>query len=423
MEPTPPISQPKIPAGIMNPGNFCYINSAVQCLRHIRPVIDFINGSEKMDEYMFDIVKTFGLVQYQGRPEMEQQLDRIITGLQQHNHLAENATLHKLATEIIERQNSNPSECMWYLTKLRKESTKLFLYVCFRDFLLSLQSDNRTVIPNKFISMCNLVFKDFGMEHLCNGEQNDAQEFVIVLLDYLHDSHSQSRNMNIPSEILDMPESEVVQLEPELRVKYSLLREINQRYSREFTTLNPDIYFYSIDIITCSECRYQNIHFNPMNVLCLPLNNDTQSRKTMYEYMDQYFSTETLDSDYACDKCKNKNRNTISRHIITHPNTLIISLKRFAYDARTQGMKKVTDVVDYPLELDITRYCMGVGPAKYQLVGCINHTGRINFGHYYAFIKRDNKWYLANDDHVTELDQSRILNNPDAYMLFYELAN
>lgn len=412
-------SEQPIPSGLINHGNFCYINSVIQCLRHLRPLAKFINTSEAMDTYFFDIIKTFGLHEFRKKDALQRDMDTIIQTVQQRN----DERFARASSDIMERQQSDMHEFAWYLNKLKRENTKLYLYVSLRDLLVTLQAGNQTIDPRNFVKICNAVFTDNGMDHLCNGGQNDAQEFLIVMIDYIHDSHSRPLDLKIPDAVLGMSEQELERLDMQKRVEYTLLRDIHRRYSKEYTVLNTDIYFYTMDVITCSSCRHQNINLNPMNVLCLPIDH-LAAGGSVYNCMDHYFNTEELDGDYACDKCKNKARNTITRNILTLPTVLIISLKRFAYDQRTHRMRKVNNQVDYPMTLDISKYNpitpSDARPATYRLIGSVNHSGTLDFGHYYSYIKSDDYWYLANDTRMTQVDESHVLNNPSAYILFYE---
>jgi len=407
---------PVIPSGLINHGNFCYINSVIQCLRHLRPIAKFINTAESMDTYFFDIIKSFGLHAFRSKSKLQQDVESIISMVQR-------GVVAEDTAAVLARQQSNMHEFGWYLNKLKTENTKLYLYVSLRDLLVNLQAGNQTIDPRNFVKICNAVFTDNGMDHLCNGGQNDAQEFLIVMIDYIHDSHSRPLDLHIPESVIQISDRELEQLDMQKRVEYTLLRDINRRYAREYTILNTEIYFYTMDVITCSGCHHQNINLNPMNVLCLPIDH-LAAGGSVYNCMDHYFNTEELDGDYTCDKCKNKSRNTITRGILTLPNVLIISLKRFAYDQRTQRMRKVNSQVDYPMVLDISKYNpitpSDTRPATYTLVSTVNHSGTLDFGHYYSYINSDGSWYLANDTRMSSVNESHVLNNPSAYILFYE---
>ena len=58
---------------------------------------------------------------------------------------------------------------------------------------------------------------------------------------------------------------------------------------------------------------------------------------------------------------------------------------------------------------------------KYYLKGVIIHEGDINYGHYYAYIKNNGRWWQFNDRLVTEVNKRRVFD--DAYGYLYEDRN
>ena len=39
-------------------------------------------------------------------------------------------------------------------------------------------------------------------------------------------------------------------------------------------------------------------------------------------------------------------------------------------------------------------------------------------GHYFCFVKRNNKWFICDDENVQEVSEKKVANE-DAYLLFY----
>ena len=63
---------------------------------------------------------------------------------------------------------------------------------------------------------------------------------------------------------------------------------------------------------------------------------------------------------------------------------------------------------------------------KYSLQSVLFHHGQtVNSGHYYAFIKKNNKWFCVNDSLVTENEQNinHVHISQKNHMLFYKLVN
>jgi ubiquitin carboxyl-terminal hydrolase 16/45 len=142
------------------------------------------------------------------------------------------------------------------------------------------------------------------------------------------------------------------------------------------------------------------------------------------------------------------------------PAVLTIHLKRFQQHGFR--LEKVNKHVNFPLELDMAPYtskmCTNLNSSNrviYSLYGVVEHSGRLNGGHYTAYVKvrqRQNlekflgkkrltvlkpsdcdateamdspntnegsSWYYISDSHVSEVQESKILKI-QAYILFYE---
>ena len=50
-----------------------------------------------------------------------------------------------------------------------------------------------------------------------------------------------------------------------------------------------------------------------------------------------------------------------------------------------------------------------------------NHSGTLDFGHYYSYTKVNNSWYEFNDSSVYQ--RSISYNSSNVYALFYELID
>ena len=55
---------------------------------------------------------------------------------------------------------------------------------------------------------------------------------------------------------------------------------------------------------------------------------------------------------------------------------------------------------------------------EYSLVATVNHSGTLNAGHYWAFVKDGDRWLECNDRSVIKV-KSSALNNSSCYILFY----
>ena len=81
-------------------------------------------------------------------------------------------------------------------------------------------------------------------------------------------------------------------------------------------------------------------------------------------------------------------------------------------------------IINFSEKLDLSKYIdndfKNNQTAEYNLLGFINHIGTLNFGHYYSYIKLENKtiWYKFDDSKVNRIG-NKVEDMDEAYILFY----
>lgn len=109
------------------------------------------------------------------------------------------------------------------------------------------------------------------------------------------------------------------------------------------------------------------------------------------------------------------------------PEVLHLQLKRFQYDIDRDAMMKINDRYEFPDSFDAAPYLADDADKSeswiYQLHGVLVHSGDLNAGHYYAFIKptKDGWFYKYDDDRVTKATMREVLE--DNYGGEYILPN
>lgn len=89
------------------------------------------------------------------------------------------------------------------------------------------------------------------------------------------------------------------------------------------------------------------------------------------------------------------------------PQVLHLQLKRFEYDFTRDIMVKINDRYEFPESFDASPYLSETAdmsePWIYNLHGVLVHSGDMNAGHYYSFLKptKDSPFYKFDDDRVT----------------------
>jgi ubiquitin carboxyl-terminal hydrolase 7 len=99
----------------------------------------------------------------------------------------------------------------------------------------------------------------------------------------------------------------------------------------------------------------------------------------------------------------------------TFPEVLHLQLKRFQYDIDRDAMMKINDRYEFPETFNAAPYLSEDADTSeswiYQLHGVLVHSGDLNAGHYYAFIKptKDGWFYRYDDDRVTKATMREVL--------------
>lgn len=130
---------------------------------------------------------------------------------------------------------------------------------------------------------------------------------------------------------------------------------------------------------------------------------------TLQDSFKDYIQQETLDGEnkyWAGDdfKYQDAHKGVI---FTSFPDVLHLHLKRFEYDIQRDAMMKVNDRFEFPDIFDAAPYLeKGADvsePWVYKLHGVLVHSGDLNAGHYYAFLKpnKDGWFYKFDDDKVT----------------------
>ncbi|CAD8113011.1 unnamed protein product [Paramecium sonneborni] len=173
--------------------------------------------------------------------------------------------------------------------------------------------------------------------------------------------------------------------------------------------------------IKCPHCTQISSHQEIFYDLSLPLigQNFIQKKLTINECLANYFKEEFIDGGWTCSEC-NKLSKKIKRRIkiTSAPNILILQLKRFqSYPLK----KKIKEPVITTMEINIRNFCaINIVDAKYELQAMIVHSGTIDQGHYVAVVKRNQQFFLFNDDEIERLSYNQISRIDSAYLLIYK---
>jgi len=272
-------------------------------------------------------------------------------------------------------------------------------------------SNNGIISPNKFVYNVQEIAKKKDRELFTGWAQNDITEFLLFLIESMHNSISRSIILKIRGTRKNKID--------DLAIKcYTMLKEI---YEKEYSEI-MDI-FYGIYVSQLLSLDGKTTHaLKPEHffILDLPIP-ENRGEQTLYGCLDAFVSPEILEGENAWMNEKTGTKEDIQKRIVfwNLPKILIITFKRFSGD----GRRKIQSCIDFPLEnLDMSKYIAGYDSKKYvyNLFGICNHSGGVLGGHYTSFVKNSqNEWIHYNDTNVEMIKTTQNLITPMAYCLFY----
>ncbi|GMR36679.1 hypothetical protein PMAYCL1PPCAC_06874 [Pristionchus mayeri] len=150
--------------------------------------------------------------------------------------------------------------------------------------------------------------------------------------------------------------------------------------------------------------------------------------------LEGYVCSEVLDSSFPCSGCRSQGLQKQLSFLRT-PVICVFHLKRFEHD--THLRKKMTTRVTFAEKLDMSPYTttyrnhpqrfdyskgstahINRRSYEYTLFAVVQHEGSLDSGHYTAFVRSYNSWYLCDDERIKAVPIEKVLA-AEAYILFY----
>ena len=271
---------------------------------------------------------------------------------------------------------------------------------------------------SKFIKTFITYYSNFG-----SGMQ-DQHEYLMLLLKIMHDCRSTACIFKIqgtkksPLDWLEEKALKNMRIDGMWTSFNNLTdKKENGWNSSVFQTFTGQYHFQT----TCSKCNYVSHRFEIFRSLEVEL-----EEGNLDDCLRKVITPTQLDSDncYECDRCKQQNQSMRKMTLWRLPSVLILVLKRFTtvYVKGNITVRKNTNTVTVPDKLDMNPYMSYPNPSSsmYELFATANHIGTPQGGHCFSYIKSpEDKWYLADDSNIEEINKKGPLSGAEPYILFY----
>lgn len=279
----------------------------------------------------------------------------------------------------------------------------------------TIYNNNGIISPKQFVLAIHYLAKNKKREIFTGWAQNDTSEFLLFMMDCLHNSLSRQIEVKIEGNVKNKKDKLAVEC-------YNMIKTTYEKEYSEIMQL-----FYGVYVSVLLSAEKQNIlsckpeHFFILD-LQIPQNIKNPS---IYDCFNLYCKSELLEGDNLWHNEKTGKKESVYKKMTfwSLPSILVITLNRF--DA-VSG-KKLNTRVDFPLlNLDLSEYIEGYNKLSYiyDLYGVCNHMGGITGGHYTSFVKNNSEqWLSCNDTNVNLLINTSKIISEHAYCLFYRKKN
>lgn len=280
----------------------------------------------------------------------------------------------------------------------------------FRKLLVQLWIKQDTIAPQAFKRIMDGLMVRKRMDGLLMGHQNDSHEFMVILLDELHNALQYKPNITIDIKNKDqLTDNDKLSLQACTRWKDFF----KDSYSKIIDL------FYGQFVSEISQHEKISYCFDPFNILSLEIPDPTGSPTqdvTLEDCLEKFIEAENVQDA------------SLSKKLMfwKTPRNLVIHLKRFSFEGHAD---KKTTRVRYASHLDLGRFSKSTHPQnqRYQLYGiCCHHGNNFQMGHYTAICKkRGSKVWLQYNDHESKVlsDDNALPLTSSAYILFYHLID
>jgi ubiquitin C-terminal hydrolase len=248
-----------------------------------------------------------------------------------------------------------------------------------------------------------------GFDHFRFRAPHDSQEFLMFVLDMLHEGMKEEVTMTIR----DIPGRDPLVEEG--------LQKWKQFFEKAYSPLTELLFTLQLNQLSCGRCKtvFNRWETNTMVKVSVPV--ERKPNGSPYELLDllkKESEGETIEG-YTCDKCGKDASAVRNQYLWRLGSWLIVVLKRNDYTGR-----RINTPVNIPLtqafsDLFHPSSTESSSKTSYQLFSVVNHHGGANGGHYTAQARNPltGQWNLFDDESVHALNAPHL--DESAYILMY----
>ena len=273
-------------------------------------------------------------------------------------------------------------------------------------------NENCRIAPWGFLKAIQKVSAEKKMDLFSGYQQNDISEYLIFIIDCLHNSLKREVNMTINGDAKNDIDKLAIDC-------YNMMKKIYKGEYSEILNI-----FFGISVTQIKSLENDEVlsrMCEPFSIISLPITSGNNIN--LMECMDEYCSNEEMKDENSWFNDKTNEKQDVKKSVFfwSLPNILIIELKRY-----NNNIKKNNGLIDIPInDADFTKYVHGYnnGGYIYDLYGVANHSGGVRGGHYTCTIRNANgNWYNFNDMLVNKIEETNVIS-PKTYCLFYRKKN
>lgn len=306
--------------------------------------------------------------------------------------------------------DNSKSRFQQFLNKRSLDQLVAVEWVALRNFIFQNQKQNN-VAPTRLIQAIQQNAKKQNVPELARFAQNDLQEFLLFLIESFH----RAKARKIVMEIIGDVENSTDKL---ACACYKLMKELYENEYSEIWRLFYGIQVSEIceildldkNVISKPLSQKPESFF----IFDLPL-----VSSQLMSNIDEYVKGENLIDENAWYYEEEHRRMNVQKRLQfwSFPSILIVCFKRFNADGTKNRLFVQFPLFALNLSKYVVGYKKE--SFIYDLYGVCNHMGNSpKGGHYNAFVKIDHQWVEFDDTDIKQISLIDVVT-PNAYVLFY----